>query len=135
MSLLRMSMPNTTETSTLIRFSRKLSKNKNAPIMIALFKWKMEPSPLWYLAPTELWATNAEKFHKELALKLSIQRSEKYSITLNWIRTHLAFSILHSSLLCLRDTRVGFYAPLAQHFEFACGEAHILQSFFLVNLF
>ena len=28
-----------------------------------------------------------EKFHKELALKLSIKRPEKYSITMNWIRT------------------------------------------------
>ena len=61
-----------------------------------------------------------------LALKLSIKRSEKYFITMNWIRTRLAFSILRSALLCLRGTRVGFYAPLAQHFEFACADVHML---------
>ena len=44
---------------------------------------------------------------------------------MNWIRTRLAFSILRSALLCLRGTTVGFYAPLAQHFEFACVDAHI----------
>ena len=76
-----------------------------------------------------------EMFHKELALKLSIKRSEKYSITMNWIGTRLAFSILRSALLCLRGTRAGFYALLAQHFEFACADAHISQSFLLVNLF
>ena len=62
-----------------------------------------------------------EKFHKELTLKLSIKRSEKYSITMNTnecVRTRLAFSIF-------RGTRVGFYAPLAQHFEFACADAHV----------
>ena len=59
-----------------------------------------------------------EEFHKELALKLEL-------ITMNWIRTRLAFSILRSVLLRLRDTRVGFHAPLAQHFEFACADAHI----------
>ena len=45
---------------------------------------------------------------------------------MNWIRTRLAFSILRSALLCLRGTRVGFYAPLAQHFEFACADVHML---------
>ena len=42
---------------------------------------------------------------------------------MNWMRTRLAFSIFRSALLCLRGTRVG--APLAQHFEFACVDAHI----------
>ena len=98
-----MSMPNTTEISRLI----------TSPVTPLIF------------CTNGAMGYECEKFHKELALKLSIQRSEKYSITLNWIRTHLAFSILHSSLLCLRDTRVGFYAPLAR-FEFACADAHIL---------
>ena len=44
---------------------------------------------------------------------------------MNWIRTRLTFSILQSALLCLRGTRVVFYALLAQHFEFACADAHI----------
>ena len=46
---------------------------------------------------------------------------------MNWIWTRLAFSILRSALLRLRGTRVGFYALLAQHFEFACADTHISQ--------
>ena len=33
--------------------------------------------------------------------------------------------IFRSALLCFIGTRVGFYAPLAQHFEFACADAHV----------
>ena len=117
-----MSMPNPTETSRLIRLSRKPSKRKNAPILIALFKWKT----LLIFGTNGAMDYACEKFQKEPALKLSIKRSEKYSVTMNWIRTRLTFSIFRSASLCLRDTRVGFYVPLAQHFEFACADAHIL---------
>ncbi len=68
-----------------------------------------------------------KKFHKELALKLSTKRSEKYSSIMNWIRTRIHFSIIRSALLCLRGTRVIFYtsAPITEHFEFPCAEANM----------
>ena len=71
-SALRMSMPNSMQKPLDWSDSQESrAREKNAPIMIALFKWKMERLPLWYLAPTELWATGyeCEKLHKELAFK------------------------------------------------------------------
>jgi hypothetical protein len=66
-----------------------------------------------------------KKFHRELAHKLSNKRSENYSCTMNWIRTRLNFSIIRSALLSLRGTRGNFYAPLKQHFEFACADVGV----------
>ena len=53
-----------------------------------------------------------KKFHKELVIKLSNKRSKSYSSTINWIGTRLNFSIIRSGLLCLRGTRVNFFAPV-----------------------
>ena len=39
----------------------------------------------------------------------------------------LNFSIIRSTLLCLRGTRVNFYAPVTQYFEFAFAEANMLN--------
>jgi hypothetical protein len=64
-----------------------------------------------------VFGTNGEmgdeckKFHKELARKLSNKRSENDSSTINWIRIRLNYSII-------RSTRVHFYAPVTQQFEF-----------------
>ena len=58
-------------------------------------------------------------------LKLSNNRYENYSSTMNW--TRLNFSIIRSTLLCLRGTRVHFYAPVTQYFEFAFAEANMLN--------
>ncbi len=57
-----------------------------------------------------------KKFHKELALKLSTKRSEKYSSIMKWIQTRINFSVIRPALLCLRGTRVNFYIYIMLNF-------------------
>ena len=44
-------------------------------------------------------------YHKRLAELLSAKKGEDYSTTMSWIRTRISFSILRTSLLCLRGSR------------------------------
>ena len=118
-------MPNPTETSQLIRFSRKPSKRKKRAYNDRIIQVENGTFTPLIFGTNGATGYECETFLKELALKLLIKISDKYSITMNWIWTRLAFSILRSALLCLRGTRVGFYAPLSQHFEFACADAHV----------
>ena len=47
----------------------------------------------------------AIRFHKRLALLISMKRGEEYSHVLNFIRTRLRFCLLRSILTCLRGVR------------------------------
>ena len=47
----------------------------------------------------------AIRFHKRLALLISMKRGEEYSHVLNFIRTRLRFCLLRSILTCLRGIR------------------------------
>ena len=46
-----------------------------------------------------------EQFVKALALQWSDKKDERYSMTLNYVRTKLSFALIRSSVLCLRGTR------------------------------
>ena len=46
-----------------------------------------------------------ERFHKEVAKRLSEKRSEPYSQTMSYIRSRISFSLLRSALMCLRGSR------------------------------
>ena len=72
--------------------------------------------------------SECKKFHQELANQLSVKRNEPYTKVLNWIRTRLSFSMIRSTLLCLRGTRVPFYnAHLADNFTVAIAEANLFK--------
>ena len=47
----------------------------------------------------------AEKFHKRLALLISIKRNEDYASVVNYIRTRLRFCLLKSVLMSIRGVR------------------------------
>ena len=52
-----------------------------------------------------LLGREAAVFVKRIAERLSSNMDHNYSQVLGWIRTHLNFSILHATILCLRGSR------------------------------
>ena len=46
-------------------------------------------------------------YHNVLAQKISL-KNKSYSIVMSWIRTKLSFSLITSTLLCLRGSRRPF---------------------------
>ena len=52
--------------------------------------------------------TSVKTFLIRLADLISSKQSEPYSVILNWIRTRLSFSILQSSIMCIRGTYPSF---------------------------
>ena len=49
--------------------------------------------------------TEAQRFFNRLGVKVAEKRDERISTTLSFIRTKLSFSLLRSSLLCIRGSR------------------------------
>ena len=50
-------------------------------------------------------ADEFKRFHSRLAELLALKKGDDYATTISWIRAKVSFSILPSSLLCLRGTR------------------------------
>ncbi len=57
------------------------------------------------LAATGGMAKEADTFYKRLASLLAAKRGNHYSTTLAWLRCRLCFSLLRSSIRCIRGTR------------------------------
>ena len=57
----------------------------------------------------------ATTFYKRLSSLISIHRSTCYSQVLNWIRCRLSFSLLRSSIVCLRGARSSLHHPIVNH--------------------
>ena len=47
----------------------------------------------------------AERFHAELAQKLSYKKQMDYSIVTHWLRAKLCFNLLRAAVLCVRGSR------------------------------
>ena len=47
-----------------------------------------------------------QHFLKALATHISDKKDERYSLTMNWLRTKLSFALTRSSITCVRGTRV-----------------------------
>ena len=54
---------------------------------------------------------SASTFYKHLSSRLSIRYSKSYSTVLNWIRCRISFSLLRSSIMCLRGARSSYHHP------------------------
>ena len=67
----------------------------------------------------------ASIFYSRLALLLAEKRHQPYATTMGWLRCLLSFSLLRSSILCIRGTRSNQnYIPrLAASFDLAVGES------------
>ena len=57
-------------------------------------------------------AKEASIFYKRLASLLSEKWEQSYSITLNWIRVSLGFSLLRSSIQCFRGAHSAWGCPV-----------------------
>ena len=53
-------------------------------------------------------------FFKCSAAHTSDKRCQSYSVTMEWLRTHLTFALLRSVILCLRGSRVACSSPPPQ---------------------
>lgn len=47
----------------------------------------------------------AKRFYHRLIEKIAEKRGDEVSVATNWLRTKLSFSLLRSSLLCIRGSR------------------------------
>ena len=43
--------------------------------------------------------------YKRLATLLAAKRDQPYSVVMGWLRCHLCFSLLRSTVICLRGSR------------------------------
>ena len=57
-------------------------------------------------------AKESTVFYKRLATLLSNKWSQPYSVTINWIRCCITFSLLRSSIRCLRGARSSVGKPV-----------------------
>ena len=70
----------------------------------------------------------ASIFYKRLASILSERNSKPYSMVLNWLRCLLSFSLLRSSILCLRGARSSYHRPIFSNYssiDLAVSEARV----------
>ncbi len=72
----------------------------------------------------------ASTFYKRLASLLSEKRREAYSSTLDWIRTHLSFSLVRFAIMCIRGARssIKHVVKGCDSFDLVTAEAHIHES-------
>ena len=50
-------------------------------------------------------ARESEKFLSMLAMKISEKQDTAQSVVMNWLRTRVSYSLLHSAILCVRGSR------------------------------
>ena len=69
----------------------------------------------------------ANTFYKRLASLLSDKRQKSYADVLCWIRCHLSFSLLRSSIVCLRGARSSYHKPIHSFnsLDLALAEGHV----------
>ena len=69
----------------------------------------------------------ANIFYKRLASLLSDKRQKSYAEILCWIRCQLSFSLLRSSIVCLRGARSSYHKPIHSFnsLDLALAEGHV----------
>jgi hypothetical protein len=75
------------------------------------------------LATTGGMAKQATIFYKRLATLLAYKREASYSQTVNWLRCRISFSLLRSSIQCIRGARSSYH-----HQEFSAPADLILST-------
>ena len=59
----------------------------------------------------------AKVVYKKLAAMIASKHSQPYSQTINWLRCRLSFSLLQSSIMCLRGSRSSANTPNTPRFK------------------
>ena len=68
------------------------------------------------------------EIYKRIASLASVKKNTPYSKMINWIRCRLSFSLLRSSLLCIRGTRSHTHNAIKNSdisIELALSESHL----------
>ena len=74
--------------------------------------WNMHHShPCMVFTTAEGMGPSATTFFKHLSARLSVRHSKCYSQVLNWIRCCISFSLLRSSITCLRGAHSSIHCP------------------------
>ena len=68
-------------------------------------------SPLVFSASGGMGPT-AKVVYKKLAAMIATKHNQPYSQTINWLRCRLSFSLLRSSIMCLRGSRSSVNHPI-----------------------
>ncbi len=83
----------------------------------------------WYSPQLEVYMGKEAKIvFKRIASLVSVKKDTPYSKVINWIRCRLSFSLLRSSLLCIRGTRSHTHNALKNSdisIELALSESHL----------
>ena len=67
-------------------------------------------SPLVFSATGGMGPT-AKVVYKKLASMIATKHNQSYSQTINWLRCRLSFSLLRSSIMCIRGSRSSAHHP------------------------
>ena len=96
-----LSQRNLTVSSILRKHEQEKKRNYNKRII------QVEHGTLTPLVFTTSGAMGHEcqKFHKELAVKISVKNGDRYDDVMRYIRVKISFLILKAQLLCLRGSR------------------------------
>ena len=70
--------------------------------------------------------TTATVVYKKIASSISEKYDKPYNRTMNWIRCRLNFSLLRSSIMCLRGSRSAAHRPAGPNtIDLACSEGRV----------
>ena len=82
-------------------------------------------SPLVF-STTGGMGTTATVVHKRIASLIAEKYEKPYSKTIHWIRCKLSFSLLRSSIMCLRGSRSALHHPAnTPDMDLACSEGRV----------
>ena len=71
--------------------------------------------------------TTATVVYKRIASLIAEKYEKPYSKTIHWIRCKLSFSLLRSSIMCLRGSRSALHHPAnPPDMDLACSEGRVL---------
>ena len=89
-------------------------------------------SPLVFSASGSMGPT-ARIVYKKLTAMIASKHNQSYSQTMNWLRCRLSFSLLRSSIMCLRGTRFSVHHPAHTQIQEAAIEQALHDGRITVN--
>ena len=95
-----------------------------------------ERNRAWILLPLLIFSTSggtgttATVVYKRIASMIAEKHNKPYSKTIHWIRCRLNFSLLRSSIMCLRGSRSAHHRPAGppittNTMDLACSEGRV----------
>ena len=97
------------------------------PMRNVFTKLSMVALLLWFFSNSGGMGKAATIMYKHLAHLLSAKRNSPYSLVMGWLRCCLGFSLVHSSVRCLRGSRSNKSLGIPPAFDLAVAGRRLIQ--------